>query len=207
MPPVRRPPLWYDPFTNVVMERGGWAYNVAAVSGPYGLWSLNGTVSANATQLAPTFGGAFTASTTHFYSLGGTIPSYRPSYVDVALEGFTTYDFATGNWTNSSSLASSKSGYSVQAQATFLPNFGDKGLLVFLGGDSPPNQTYQYEAGAALVDMSNITIHDPASGTWYHQTATGSVPPPRSEFCAVGSAAKDNSSYEMSDQSAQFRVA
>lgn len=199
---VRRPPLWYDPSKNMVMERGGWGYDDLASydlwsfspDGKGGAdWSLNGTASSDAAQLTATFGGAFTASTTEFYSLGGVLPQD----LGVALEGLTTYDFATDTWRNATAQPSSQSGYSVQGQAAFMPNFGQAGLLVFLGGDSSPNQTYYYEAGAALVDMSNITIYDPASRAWYHQIATGSVPPPRSEFCVAGSAAKDNSSYEM----------
>ena len=183
------------------MERGGWAYDAGAsfdlwsfstdASGAVD-WSLNGTASADAAQLTPTFGGSFTSSPTHFYSLGGVLSSD----ISVSLEGLTTYVFAADAWSNSTSLTSSQSGYSVQGQGAFMPNFG-KGLIAFLGGDSPPDQTYDYEAGVALVDMSDITIYDTASGTWYHQTATGSVPPPRSEFCVVGSPARDNSSYEM----------
>ena len=182
------------------MERGGWSYDAGAsfdlwsfstdASGAV-VWSLNGTASDNAAQLASTFGGSFTSSSTHFYSLGGI-----QSDTSTCVEGLTTYDFAADTWSNSTSLTASQSGYSVQGQGVFMPNFG-KGLLAFLGGDSPPNQTYDYEAGVALVDMSDITIYDTASGAWYHQTATGSVPPPRSEFCVVGSAAQDNSSYEM----------
>ena len=202
MTAVRRPPLWYDPVTNLVMEKGGWAYDAGASYDLWSfspdatggvVWSLNGTASSAASQLTQTFGGSFTASTTSFYSLGGAMPSD----LGLSLAGLTTYDFTADTWRNSSSSASSQSGYSVQGQAAFMSPFGQHGLLAFLGGDSPPNQTYQYEAGAALVDMSNITIYDPATGAWYHQTATGSVPPPRSEFCAVGSAANDNSSYEM----------
>ena len=116
----------------------------------------------------------------------------------MSTEGLLTYDSGTSNGSNFPSLGASQSGYSVQAEAVYMPNFGKAGLLAFLGGDSPPNQTYGYEQGSALVDMSNITIYNPQSDSWYHQTATGSVPPPHSEFCTVGSAPTDNSTYEMS---------
>lgn len=45
--------------------------------------------------------------------------------------------------------------------------------------------------------MSVITMYDIASGTWYTQTATGDIPPPRSEFCAVGAAGNNGSSFEL----------
>lgn len=205
---ARRPPLWYDPSSNLVMERGGWAYSddpsfYLWSFTPDGMgsvaWELN-TASSSAQALNPTFGGAFTASSTHFYSLGGADSNTGgsdPTQVSEALEGLTIYNFESGIWRNKSSLPSSQSGFSVQGQGNFMSNFGRAGLLAFLGGDSPPNSTYEYEAGAALVDMSNITIYDVNSDSWYHQTATGAVPPPRSEFCSVGSQPADNSSYEM----------
>lgn len=212
MTAVRRPTLWFDPRSNLVMERGGWAYNPDASyflwsftpDGKGGAeWSLDQSSSA-AQQLSATFGSAFTASTTSFYSLGGAIPgalnttSAPPNpYGFAASEGLISYDFVSSSWINSSSFGGTQAGYSVQGQAVVMPDFGKAGLLAFLGGDSPPNQTYEYEVGAALIDMSNITIYDIDSNTWYYQTATGSVPPPRSEFCAVGLAPGDNSSFEM----------
>jgi hypothetical protein len=201
MAPVRRPPLWYDPQSNRVIERGGWAYTAGA---SYFLWSFTPDGQGGAQLLLATFGGAFTASPTGFYNLGGAVPgalntssdSLNP-YGFAATEGLITYDFASGEWNNISSIGGSQTGYSVQSQAVSMPDFGKAGLLAFLGGDSPSNQSYLYEAGAALVDMSNITVYDIHSDTWYYQTATGDIPPPRSEFCAVGSSPADNSSYEM----------
>jgi hypothetical protein len=212
MTAARRPPLWYNPQSNLVMERGGWAY-VADASlflwsftpdGEGGAaWSLDQS-SAAAQQLSPTFGSAFTASATNFYGLSGAVPGVLNTSSDplnpygfAASEGLVTYDFASSGWENTSSLGGSQAGYFVQSQALFMPNFGKAGLLAILGGDSPLNQSYEYEEGASLVDMSNITIYDVDSDTWYYQIATGSVPPPRSEFCVAGLAPTDNSSYEM----------
>lgn len=208
---VRRPPLWYDPQSNLVMERGGWPYSADAAlllwsftpDGQGGAeWAIDPSSPA-AQQFTATFGGAFTASATGFYNLGGAVPGVFNTTSDPygfeASEGLITYDSASSEWKNTSSLGAfgSPTGYSVQSEAVSIPNFGNAGLVAFLGGDSPPNQTYLYEAGAALVEMSNITIYDIDSGAWYYQTATGDVPPPRSEFCAVGSAPSDNSSYEL----------
>ena len=197
---VRRPYMWYDPVSNFVYERGGWAYN----ENSYSVWSfqpdghggLNWSVAQDnsvAQQYTPTVFSAFTASNANSTSLGGVVSGEGNTTVG----GLLTYDFGTSSWSNSSSAGAAQSTYSVQAEAVFMPNFGKAGVLAFLGGDSPPNQTYYYEQGSALTDMSNITIYDPDSQTWYHQTATGSVPPPRSEFCAVGSAPTDNGTYEM----------
>ena len=206
MPLVRRPQLWYNPSANLVMETGGWTYGSATQGiwtfSPDGqggaLWSLNGSASQKAAQVIPTFGGAYTASATSLYSLGGVAAATASDTRNSdALGGLTIYDFQQDTWTNITSIGWSPSGYAVLSQASVMPNFGQGGLVAFIGGDAPPNQTYQYEAGVALVDMSDITVYDPTGNTWYHQIATGSVPPPRSEFCAVGSASRDNSSYEM----------
>lgn len=195
------------------MERGGWAYTAGS---SYLLWSFkpDGSGGADwaldpsspaAQQLSETFGSAFTTSADNFYSLGGAVPGAMSTSADPlnqygfeALTAFVTYNFASGTWKNASSLSASPTGYLVQSQVLSMPNFGKAGLLAVLGGEAPPNSSYQYEAGTDLVDMSNITIYDIDSDTWYYQTATGSVPPPRSEFCAVGSASTDNNTYEMS---------
>lgn len=146
-----------------------------------------------AAQQNPTFGSAFTASNENFYSLGGV----QSGVTNTSLAGLLTYTSNTNTWNNLSSAGATPSGFSVQAEAVFMPNFGNAGLLAILGGDSPSNQTYVYEEGVALVQMDNITIYDPDTGIWYHQTATGQIPPPRSEYCAIGAAPADNGTFEM----------
>ncbi|KAL2046376.1 hypothetical protein N7G274_001823 [Stereocaulon virgatum] len=105
---VRRPQFWYDPLTNLVMERGGFAFDGCTTDSlwmfsPDGqggaVWSLNGTVSRNAAQLTPSFGGAFIASATSYYSLGGAMMSIvNNNVVGVALEGLTIYESLTDTW-------------------------------------------------------------------------------------------------------------
>jgi hypothetical protein len=152
MTQVRRPYMWYEPAENIVYERGGWAYS----SGSYSLWSFqpDGKGGANwqpaasnsiVEQYTSTFGSAFTASDANFYSLGGVISTS----IGTPVQGLLTYDFATGVWNNASSGGASPSGFSVQSEAVFMPNFGNAGLLAILGGDSPYNQSYYYEEGVS----------------------------------------------------------
>ena len=191
--------VWYDPDDNFVYERGGWSYD----GSNFELWSFTpdnqgdtnwqqDAASSEAQQYNPTFGSAFAASSSAFYSLSG-----EESDQSYAVQGFLEYNFGTSSWSNTSSIGSYASGYTVQGQAVSVPNFGDDGVLLFVGGDSPWNSTYYYEAGVALVDMGNITIYDVKSSTWFYQEATGDIPPPRSEFCSAGAVSADNSSYEM----------
>ena len=199
---ARRPTLWYNEENHFVYEWGGWSYGdesdlvwTFAPDGNGGSsWTQNpAPTSAGDVSLIAPFGSSFTYSPGAFYSLGGTLKTG----FGIAVAGLTSFNFTSNTWNNGSSGGATTSGFSVQAEAAYVPNFGSNGLLVNLGGDSPLNDTYQYEKGAALADMSNITIYDIESGTWYHQITSGPAPPGRSEFCIVGSAASDNSSYEM----------
>ena len=116
---------------------------------------------------------------------------------NVAVAGFTTFNFTSNTWNNGSSSGATNDGYSALAQAAYIPNFGSNGMFVSLGGDEPPNDYFGYEKGGTLADMSNITLYDIGTETWYYQETSGPAPPGRSEFCMVGSASSDNSSYEM----------
>lgn len=179
------------------MERGGWPYSQVVAST---LWSLGpdgkgggkwtkDPSSSEVQSFVTTFGSAFASSDYELYSFGGVDQTaYNP-----AVRGLLTYNFTSKVWSN----LTENTDYSVQAQATLSPNFGLAGVLLIIGGDAPPTSTYYYEGGVDLVDMSKVTIYDPAQKAWYTQQASGNVPPPRSEFCAVGIAAPDNSSYEM----------
>lgn len=203
---VRRPYMWYDGPVSTVFSGSGWAYQT---SESYALWSFQpdgqGGASwhisgnSNTQQFTPTFASAFTSSDISFYSLGGASVSVLndSGLVNTTVSGLATFGFGAGAWNTQSSAGASQSGNSVFAEAVFIPNFGEQGLITFLGGESPPNSTYEYETGAALVDMSNITIYDPKTQAWYHQTATGDIPPPRAEFCAVGNAPNDNATFEI----------
>ena len=46
--------------------------------------------------------------------------------------------------------------------------------------------------------MSQISVYDIASANWYVVTASGTTPPGRRQFCAVVSAAPDQSSFQVS---------
>lgn len=215
--PTRRPAIWYNPQDECVYEWAGWPFNQTDPNyttnwlwsflpdgnggAPWGSNPVTSSWDENGERLVPPFGASWTFSETSFYSLGGTIlPKYDPkqqSLPDVPISGLVSNSFSSNAWNNQSSIGFSESSYSVLGEAAYVPIFGQNGLLIFLGGDSPSDQSYKYEQAAALADMSNITIFDIASEKWYHQTATGSIPPGRSEFCIVGTSASDNSSFEM----------
>jgi hypothetical protein len=142
------------------------------------------------------------ASDNAFYSLGGVNASnalsYLPEkyYTSLAVQGLIKYDFASGTWTNDSTINVTQSGYIVEAGAALAPNFGKAGFLIFIGGAIPNTQTFIFEGTAQLASMSVITLYDLESKTWYQQDATGDIPPERVEFCSVGAVSRQNS-FEM----------
>jgi len=208
-----QPNTWYNPDDNRVYMWGGWAYNLTYYS--YDLWSFTPWSNSSVVwELAPSpalnglsegviapFGAAFVASNTTFYSLGGadapnTNHYFPDGWQSLAVQGLVEYDFASGTWSNHSTTDATQSGYTIQAGAALAPNFGKTGFLISIGGDIPTSQTYTFEASAQLADMSVITLYDLESKAWYHQKATGDIPPGRIEFCSVGAVSRENS-FEM----------
>jgi hypothetical protein len=197
--------LWYDQQNHKVYKWGGWPYNgndtsVLSTFTPtvYGTvnWTQapdpagNGLVQSNPSI----FSAAFVTSDTNFYSLGGSLgePSFTPF---TAVQGLVDYNFVTNTWTNESSTSATQSGLLVSGGAAYASGFGKAGFLIFLGGLVPSTQVFE-PSGAQLADMSVIILYDISSGKWYHQTATGTIPPPRQFFCLVGSSSTEGS-FEM----------
>jgi len=213
MRPLRQPQIYYDKGQNVIRRYGGWPYlanESLAVAMPSEVWtSPAGAQSINWTlDVSPADSGlssdtlgpfapatAFTDST--FYSFGGSVLNLLTLPNMTVLPGLVTQDLASDRWENSTASPPSQSPYRTQAKAVVVSNFGAKGFFVVVGGENPPTEESFYEQGNFMADMSEITMYDIGSNTWYTQQATGDIPPPRSEFCVVGAASNDNSTYEM----------
>ncbi|KAJ8117712.1 hypothetical protein ONZ43_g4144 [Nemania bipapillata] len=75
---------------------------------------------------------------------------------------------------------------------------GRAGILIAFGGYQTAYQGNQIPD--SLWDQrpfNDIYIYDIYSNVWYHQTATGTIPELRTEFCAVVSSAPDDSSFQI----------
>ncbi|KAH0558554.1 hypothetical protein GP486_004787, partial [Trichoglossum hirsutum] len=202
----RRPMLWYNPTADMVYSYGGWPYYAGMDGSVWGFkpdgkggapWErVNPPPQASGSGLLGTFGSQFASSSDAFYSLGGVtlFPSQSPF---LSLPGLIISDFQKNSWSNESSLAYSSNGYGVLGEAQFVPIFGKEGVVVVLGGSLPSNQTFGYEEGVDLADMSHVSLYDVSSGQWHVQTASGDIPLPRTEFCMTGAPAADGSSYEI----------
>lgn len=210
---LRQPQLYYDKAENMIRRYGGWPYagnESLAVAMPSEIWSTPaGVQSVNWTldvspansglssdTLGP-FAPATAFSDSKFYSFGGNVfkPAALPNMT--VLSGLVMQDLASDRWENATASVPAQDPYRTQAKGLIVPNFGDQGYFVVVGGENPPTEESFYELGTFMADMSVITMYDIASGTWYSQKATGDIPPPRSEFCIVGAASSDGSSFEM----------
>ena len=191
----KKPALFQDTTQNTIVQWGGWPYDNGDLSYVFSFtlndkgtvnWVKDTTPITNQVdQTSPAiFGSAFTASNSTFYSLGGVVAE-ASSDPYTGIQGLIEYDFASNKWTNTSSIGATASGYLLGAEAEFTSAFGEAGFLVFIGGSDPSTQEFDPDS-APLRDMANITLYDIANKTWYHQIATGSIPPPRKFFCSVG---------------------
>ncbi|KAK4496356.1 hypothetical protein PRZ48_012336 [Zasmidium cellare] len=198
----RQPLLFYDAVHNTVNRWGGWPYrgddypstiwSFEASSGSVD-WQQGTNVSDESTAISTgPFAAAVAYSNTTYFSLGGNIKANNTGTDITVLPGLVAQDFDTQTWSNVSFELYAQTQFRTHARAAYIPNFGTEGYLVTLGGESTVTEAGVYTGGNALADMADITLYDVAAGTWYQQTATGVVPPPRSAFCAVGAASVDN---------------
>jgi hypothetical protein len=206
---ARQPLLFYDAEHGTVNRYGGWpceldtGYTSTVWSFVAGSADMNWQRGSNASSkgLSAASPGPFAAAYAHsdkaLYSLGGSFDEGASEFPDAVLSGLVVEDFAKGAWDNHSSASNGQATYRTQAQAVLSPNFGSDGFLIVVGGEAPPTKSYVYNEGRSMVEMSAITLYDIANKAWFVQTATGDIPPIRSEFCAVGSPSVDGKTYEM----------
>ena len=179
-----------------------WKLSVDGTGG--GQWSKEDTSgSLFPSSIQPT-GGMATSGNGVGYYLGGyqdfTTYPQLPYGTVIPLQGLTEFNSSTGSWSNLTStevytVNSSNAGQAAYGGAHFVPTFGPEGLVVFFG-ESPPVLGPSLNV-TSPGSMTEISIFEPLSSTYYNQTATGpSVPVWRADFCTTG-VAGDNGTYEM----------
>ena len=103
--------------------------------------------------------------------------------------GMIRFDMSSQVFSNISSKtgATSPSGNpGYEGAMQYVPPFGSSGVFVAMGG----------EDNNGLIDFGYVQVYDPASGSWFNQTTTGSKPASRVNFCTAG-AASTNGTYEI----------
>lgn len=89
-------------------------------------------------------------------------------------------------------------GTSIGGSATYIPIFGDNGLIMVMGGYSQGlgSDIAGQKPPIHYTDFTNLTFMDPVTKVWYWQMTTGDAPTPRGGFCSVG-VEGTNGTYDM----------
>lgn len=112
----------------------------------------------------------------------------------IPIPGIVQYNMTTGTFTNSSAAGYNFNGTAERGMVHYIPFFGPKGVYIILSGDI--SRRNFYSAAENIQPFSTLTLYDPATGTFFNQTASGNFPNGRIEFCATG-ANSTNGTYEI----------
>lgn len=216
-PNLNSPLFWNDEIRQNVYAYGGWLSSLN--NDPYGsnnvppetLWAFvtNGTygtwqnfnqssdpVFRNLTR--PTFGSAASGAVGGF-GVGGyesfqSSPRTENLASLVPSPGLQFYNYTAQSWYNNSGEGYSPDGTSVYAGTIYLPTWGAAGLVAIFGGQTTTNRT-GFTDGDSYLSMSNISLFDVSSQSWYYQQSTGDTPSQRDRFCVVGASGGDNTTF------------
>jgi len=154
-----------------------------------------------------TNGGAGFAVGDMAYYLGGTgfgrtDDVFTDPETQTPVPGVISFNFTSNTWRNDSSIGLNAAGTSWSPQTIPITALGsdNRKILVVIGGTDPGliphDETPPYWDTTIFLDFSNVTMYDPYLGIWLAQQATGKIPPPRTEYCAVV-VKGDDETYEM----------
>jgi hypothetical protein len=148
-------------------------------------------------NIAQAAGSCFTSGNGIGLSLGGHLNDHtypKGATQSTPVTGLVQYNMTTGTWE-----ILDATGYNANQTCHFgmthwVPGLSSQGLAFFIGGQiSAPDV---WTSAEPLTPMSDIAIYDPATQKWYHQTATGDIPEPRTGACMTGTQGT-NGTYEM----------
>ena len=194
---------WFSSFNNDAFDASAlpsetlWAF---VANNSYGTWQdFNQSSNPVFNSLTrPTFGSA-TSGAIGGFGLGG----YEFSQSSLKTQNLTSlvpspglqfYNSTAQSWYNNSGEGYTPEGTSVYAGAIYLPTWGTAGLVAIFGGQTTSNRT-NFIDGDNYLSMSNISLFDPSSQSWYFQESTGDVPSQRDRFCVVGASGGDKTTF------------
>ena len=117
-----------------------------------------------------------------------------------SLPGMIVIDTVAHTSTNVSTSAASGNLPRTRGGMVYIPNYGDRGILVALGGTSKPLEDVDGSDSDGFVSMTEIEVYDINAyfggySGWNKQSATGDVPGNRADTCVVVVSTPDNSSH------------
>ena len=168
--------------------RGWWSFKPD--NSGSGTWTnLNSTEVRPYSPLVASGGGAG-------YMLGGfavNASAPDPRTYSWSISGLVTYNFTTNTLSNTTVGDGYTGGVNQMGGMLYVPNFGDDGILLVVGGDQVGKNTPYADA---FLSFSTVAVYDIASGNWYDQETSGDVPEDRKEYCSAGIASTNNT-YEI----------
>ena len=171
--------------------QGLWSFQPDS-DGSDGTWTnLNDTTDTFFTTDKRPFGAPVASGNGTAFLLGG-LDVFGTWHIPVS--GLLSYNFSSQTMTNTT-VSTSTDGFLQMGSMQYVPNFGSAGILVSAGG----NHGYQKSSGdwaSNWQTFDTVQVFDIASGTWYDQITTGTVPPFRMQYCMTG-AASLNRTYEI----------
>lgn len=168
---------------------GGGQWSIVTASNPEVFKGLRQTEHASV---------AFTNDTG--FAIGGLATGWteKDRSTTQVVPGIMSLSFRNSAFQNGTAPAGSPFETLVGGQARWVPGFGPNGLIVLLGGVTPPFGSYKSIAASAPVDFANLTFFDPVTREVYAQKATGDIPPsPRVNFCNVAFRNPNNGGYDI----------
>ena len=144
------------------------------------------------------------------YYLGGAItPLSNPSFyaetnsTPYMVEGLVTFNEGSLTFKNSSTSSMNPDGTIAEGYLALIESLGSQGVLIMFGGFTDTAGSPSDLENSNLADpafqwpLANISIYDIGNDTWYHQAATGDIPPWRYMGCSVVVSAPDHSSHSI----------
>ena len=190
LPPDQRPPVPQNSVWKFTPSGGGsgsWSEQSMSSNSIFpSLTRSAGAIGAHGNGTGYLLGGYETAWTTpEKPDLQGYIPT----------PGIVSYDIEAGTWKNESAVGYSAYGTAMYGQMQFVPQGGEGGLLIVVGGGTSDAVEWT-DRGANYISFAETNIFHPATSTWHKQTASGTIPNARARFCSVA-AQGDNGTYEI----------
>ncbi|KAK4127899.1 hypothetical protein N657DRAFT_566669, partial [Parathielavia appendiculata] len=114
--------------------------------------------------------------------VGNDVAAQRPS-------SFNTYDISDSQMLDASGIEP-RGGIPFFAGMVYVPNWGDRGILIAVGGSQ--NQALDNRNSS----FETVHVYDVEAQRWYHQKTTGDIPQYRTDFCIAG-AVSSNRTHEI----------
>ena len=118
-----------------------------------------------------------------------TTPASMDVTEDIMMPGLVEFNMTKKSFFNSSATGFNGKGMGGRGAMHYVPSFGPNGLFMIMGGTDFSDPTQK-------IGFDNIWVYETLENNWYNQTATGSIPAGRRNFCLAG-VNSTNETYEM----------